>query len=142
MTGNLPSVMYLMRSTNILQSNINLAFSCSNKMLRSFDETPSRAISCSLGIQTTIKLGQGQLGSTDLSVENCLQQMHFITQLQLFSGIGTTHKLVRRTCSFSFFLSSLLSLSAHGFSGSPCRGFLPAPLSPEVVGTLLEPTLS
>ena len=107
MTGNLPSVMSLMRSTNILQSNINLAFSCSNKMLYGFDDTPSRGVSCSLGIQTTMRLGQGQVGSTDLSVENCFQQMHFITQLHLFLELALhIYELVRRTCS-SFFLSSL-----------------------------------
>lgn len=106
MTGNLPSVMHLLRSTNILQSNINLGFSCSNKMLCSFDETPSRAVSCSLGMQATMRLGQGQLGSTDLSVENCLQQMHFITRLHLFLELVLhVYELVRRTS--SSLLSSL-----------------------------------
>lgn len=84
MTGNVPSVAHLRWSTSILQSDINLAFSCSDEMSRSFDETPSRAVSRSLGKQTMMRLRPGQLGSTDLSVENCLQQMHFITQLHLF----------------------------------------------------------
>lgn len=107
MTENLPSVMYFMRSTNILQSNINLAFSYSNKMMCSFDETPSRAISWSLGIWTMVTLWQGV---QQTCLENCFQQMHFITQLHLFLELVLhIYELVRRTCSssFCFFLSSL-----------------------------------
>jgi len=139
MTGDLPYIMYLMQSTNMLQSNINLSFSYSDTMLRIFDETPSRVISCSLGMQTMMRVGQGQLGSTDLSGENCLQQMHFIAQLCLLLEL-VLHicKLVRRTSFFLFSSIPMLSLSLYGFSGGPHPGFLSAPLPPDMVGPLFQ----
>lgn len=87
-----------------------------------------------------MRLGPGQLGSTHLSVENCLQQMHFITQLHLFLELALhiyeSGGPVLPSCSDHPYVIPMLSLSAWGFSGSPRPGLLLVPLPLEAIGTL------
>lgn len=67
--------------------------------------------------------------------------MHFITQLHLFLELALLI-YSQKDLIFLVLIILTLSLSAHGFSGSPRPGFLSTHLPPEVVGVLLEPTLS